>query len=141
MGILVFKTNRMVHIYDQEPDALIDLLLNAQSRRMDEQRAALLPGLNDQEQAQELLEKLESASSEGRGSRIDDALIDLLMRAQSQRMNEQRSELASDRNSSVESDPAAATTPEDDVSALVMRMQAGRFEEQRAHLNTQNENA
>ncbi|RCN26338.1 hypothetical protein ANCCAN_27936 [Ancylostoma caninum] len=70
---------------------------------MDEQRAALLPGLNDQEQAQELLEKLESASSEGRGSRIDDALIDLLMRAQSQRMNEQRSELASDRNSSVES--------------------------------------
>ncbi|EYC03252.1 hypothetical protein Y032_0095g2838 [Ancylostoma ceylanicum] len=135
------QTDSLITTTTEEPDALIDLLLNAQSRRMDEQRAALLPGLNDQEQAQELLEKLESASSEGRGSRIDDALIDLLMRAQSQRMNEQRSELASDRNSSVESDPAAATTPEDDVSALVMRMQAGRFEEQRAHLNTQNENA
>ncbi|VDK62571.1 unnamed protein product [Cylicostephanus goldi] len=83
-----------------------------------------------------------SASSEGRGSRVDDTLIDLLMRAQSQRMNEQRSELASVRKSSISSeDKATATTPEDDVSALVMRMQAGRFEEQRAHLHTQNENA
>ncbi|KAK6035312.1 hypothetical protein COOONC_27184 [Cooperia oncophora] len=129
----------MNNFFSEAPEALIDLLMNAQGRRMDEQRATLLPGLNSQEQAHELIEKLGSAAGEGSDSRIDDTLIDLLMRAQSQRMNEQRSELASDRKDSVDADSAAVTTPEDDVSALVMRMQAGRFEEQRAHLRTDND--
>ncbi|VDO19878.1 unnamed protein product [Heligmosomoides polygyrus] len=118
------------------PDALFELLMNAQARRMDEQRATLLPGLNNEEQAHELIEKLGSASVEGSDSRIDDTLIELLMRAQSQRMNEQRSELATERKSSLEIDSSGVSTAEDDVSALVMRMQAGRFEEQRAHLRT-----
>ncbi|KAK6760044.1 hypothetical protein RB195_021531 [Necator americanus] len=123
----------------QGPDALIELLLNAQSRRMDEQRAALLPGFNDEAQANQLLEKLESSSGENRGSKDEDNLIELLMRAQSQRMNEQRSELAPDPKNATEPDPPSST-PEDEVSSLVMRMQAGRFEDQRAHLQSQNEN-
>ncbi|WKY16386.1 hypothetical protein Q1695_001219 [Nippostrongylus brasiliensis] len=133
------QTDSLMMTQNEAPEALIDLLMNAQGRRMDEQRATLLPGLNNQEQAHELIEKLGSATGEGNDSRIDDTLIDLLMRAQSQRMNEQRSELAIDRKNSVDDDSPAVTTPEDDVSALVMRMQAGRFEEQRAHLKTEND--
>ncbi|ETN75702.1 hypothetical protein NECAME_03674 [Necator americanus] len=82
---------------------------------------------------------LRSSSGENRGSKDEDNLIELLMRAQSQRMNEQRSELAPDPKNATESDPPSST-PEDEVSSLVMRMQAGRFEDQRAHLQSQNEN-
>uniref|UniRef100_A0A7I4Z1K6 TPR_REGION domain-containing protein n=1 Tax=Haemonchus contortus TaxID=6289 RepID=A0A7I4Z1K6_HAECO len=131
------QTDSLMTTQNEAPEALIDLLMNAQGRRMDEQRATLLPGLNNQEQAHELIEKLGSATVEGSDSRIDDTLIDMLMRAQSHRMNEQRSELASDRKNSVDADLSAVTSPEDDVSALVMRMQSGRFEEQRAHLRTE----
>ncbi|VDO39000.1 unnamed protein product [Haemonchus placei] len=131
------QTDSLMTTQNEAPEALIDLLMNAQGRRMDEQRATLLPGLNNQEQAHELIEKLGSATGEGSDSRIDDTLIDMLMRAQSHRMNEQRSELASDRKNTVDADLSAVTTPQDDVSALVMRMQSCRFEEQRAYLRTE----
>uniref|UniRef100_A0A1I7XKN9 GAT domain-containing protein n=1 Tax=Heterorhabditis bacteriophora TaxID=37862 RepID=A0A1I7XKN9_HETBA len=115
--------------------------MNAQGRRMDEQRATLLPGLNSGGQAQEILEKLNGGStrSELEGANaIDEHLIELLIRVQSQRMNEQRSELAERQTENTETEQTQPVTiPEDDISALVMRMQAGRLEEQRAHLQPQ----
>ncbi|KJH50177.1 tetratricopeptide repeat protein [Dictyocaulus viviparus] len=126
------QTDSSVITPNESTEALIDLLMNAQGRRMNEQRAALLPGLKNKEQTQELIEKLGS-SDHSSDSRIDETLIDLLMSAQEQRMNDQRSDLVRDNENPIYSDSSTLTTPEEDLLAVVMRMQAGRLEEQRAH--------
>ncbi|CAD6185572.1 unnamed protein product [Caenorhabditis auriculariae] len=109
------------------PEALIDLLMNAQGRRMDEQRAALLPGLNENGQC--ILEKLNNKTVE----ELDGHLVEWLMRVQSERIDEQRSELPTPK-SECEIEEERNRKKEKDVTELVLRMQAGRLEDQRAHL-------
>ncbi|CAI4229824.1 unnamed protein product [Auanema sp. JU1783] len=120
------------------PEALIDLLMQVQGsgRRMDEQRATLLPGLS--QGGQEILDKLQHAPEKEKAN-IDDQLLELLVRAQSQRMNEQRSELGGrPKREDSEVDikrPPTIPDGEDEICALVLRMQAsGRLEEQRSSL-------
>lgn len=85
------------------PDALIDALMQAQGRRMDEQRADLFPfpGLQGNEDIINKIQEyicfnfhsfiyLRTAELEGG---IDEQLLEMVARAQGQRMNEQRSEL------------------------------------------------
>uniref|UniRef100_A0A914VS42 G-protein-signaling modulator 2 n=2 Tax=Plectus sambesii TaxID=2011161 RepID=A0A914VS42_9BILA len=62
---------------------------------------------------------------------LDEDFIDMLIRCQSTRIEEQRSELPSKKS--------APTVPEDDIFQLVLKMQAGRFEEQRAVLDSATE--
>lgn len=119
---------------DTEPDnsstdgseVLIDLILNAQERRMDDQRAPFLPGLNPNGQI--ILRRL---NTDPGNEELDDHLVEWLMRVQSQRLDEQRSELPPIKT---EGQEELDKKKEEDVTAIVMRMQAGRLEDQRAHL-------
>lgn len=119
---------------DTEPDnsstdgseVLIDLILNAQERRMDDQRAPFLPGLNPNGQI--ILRRL---NTDPGNEELDDHLVEWLMRVQSQRLDEQRSELPPIKP---EGQEELDKKKEEDVTAIVMRMQAGRLEDQRAHL-------
>ncbi|KAJ1349433.1 hypothetical protein KIN20_005006 [Parelaphostrongylus tenuis] len=122
----------------QARESLIDLLMDTQGRRMDEQRATLLPGLTNKKQTLELVEKLGAASDEGNDAKVDEALIDLLMNAQRQRMDDQRTDLTVNNNTPVVCGSLEDYSAEDDLSEMVMRMQAGRLEDQRAHLKTSN---
>ncbi|GMT33722.1 hypothetical protein PFISCL1PPCAC_25019, partial [Pristionchus fissidentatus] len=117
------------------PEAIMDMIMSMQGRRMEEQRATLLPGLSDQR----ILEKLrdEPRSAMEGSAEIDDHLYELVINAQKGRIEDQRSELGGRRASeSVAQDAARRpmTIPEDDISELVARMQAGRMDEQRAVL-------
>ncbi|CAI5454570.1 unnamed protein product [Caenorhabditis angaria] len=154
------KTRRQA---DTEPDnsstdgseVLIDLLLNAQGRRMEDQRAPFLPGLN--EHGQLILRRLNTENST---DELDSHLVEWLMRVQSQRLDDQRSELPKalrqdgvhplsfrqssppKAGSSSAPSTSAASSPlpknkakeEEDVTNIVLRMQVGRLEDQRAHL-------
>uniref|UniRef100_A0A8R1DQF6 Uncharacterized protein n=1 Tax=Caenorhabditis japonica TaxID=281687 RepID=A0A8R1DQF6_CAEJA len=127
---------------DTEPDnsstdgseVLIDLLLNAQGRRMEDQRAPFLPGLN--ENGQIILRRL---NTNPESEELDEHLVEWLMRVQSQRLDEQRSELPPIKAPGQEE---AEKKKEEDVTDIVLRMQAGRLEDQRAHLpSTSSSNA
>lgn len=68
---------------------------------------------------------------------VDEHLYEVVLQAQRERIEEQRSELGGrhkedDINEAEEDLPL--TIPEDDISDLVRRMQIGRIEEQRAAL-------
>ncbi|PNF40799.1 G-protein-signaling modulator 2 [Cryptotermes secundus] len=73
-------------------DDLLDLIAGMQSKRMDEQRVALphLPGLHPPAQSQ-VLQRLSVAGLGGDGSTTpDDTFLEMLMRCQSGRMEDQR---------------------------------------------------
>lgn len=150
-------------------NALLEMIADFQSERMDEQRA-LLPGLkrislnnaavrpggaigigavDDQIQAQQ------PPPADGIGTPPDDAFLDMLMRCQGSRIEEQRSELptpnitmdaeAGDRRAATAGNPnSGATVPDEDFFSLIMRLQGGRMEDQRAtvplHSNNNNNN-
>lgn len=137
-------------------NALLEMIADLQSERMDEQRA-VLPGLiaSPQNQAQRRQRSpiLPQASSTGnRAAAPDDAFIDMLMRCQGSRLEEQRSELPRpgvtydaeqgeppnnnqrnfvNNNTRVQNN-AGATVPDEDFFSLIMRVQGGRMEDQRA---------
>lgn len=90
-------------------------------------------------------------SNAARGSAPDDAFIDMLMRCQGSRLEEQRSELPrpgvtfdaeqgeppnNNRRNCVNHNTVAAnagaTVPDEDFFSLIMRVQGGRMEDQRA---------
>ncbi|XP_065160523.1 G-protein-signaling modulator 2 [Atheta coriaria] len=115
------------------PGDLLDMIVGMQSKRMDEQRAALpiLPGL----QIGSLQQLAESRSN----SIPDDNFLEQLARCQSSRLDDQRSQLPSAPMVDAESEappPAAsrgATVPDEDFFSLIMRFQSsGRMDDQRA---------
>lgn len=148
-------------------NALLEMIADFQSERMDEQRA-LLPGLkrislnnaavrpgaatvslgavDGQVQAQQ------PAPADGIGTPPDDAFLDMLMRCQGSRIEEQRSELptpnitmdaeAGDRRAAATAgNPnSGATVPDEDFFSLIMRLQGGRMEDQRATVPLHNNN-
>ncbi|VDM38118.1 unnamed protein product [Toxocara canis] len=105
---------------------MLDLIESLQGRRMEEQRAHLsvnaesvsVPRANSVEpkESSDEVRKTERSRSEDAHS-----LYEMLIRSQSDRLEEQRSELPS-------------TIPDEDISQIVITMQKGRIEAQRAHL-------
>ncbi|XP_053675439.1 G-protein-signaling modulator 2 [Anopheles nili] len=136
-------------------NVLLEMIAHFQSERMDEQRA-LLPGLKRISLGNANISRPTNNNESGTGSTTpedpvaigtppDDAFLDMLMRCQGSRIEEQRSELptpnitldaeASDNRavapSSVTSN-SGATVPDEDFFSLIMRLQGGRMEDQRA---------
>ncbi|XP_062546647.1 G-protein-signaling modulator 2 [Armigeres subalbatus] len=148
-------------------NALLEMIADFQSERMDEQRA-LLPGLKrislnnatNRPGTNAGADGLPSAqqppqlppSSDGIGTPPDDAFLDMLMRCQGSRIEEQRSELPTpnitmdaeaggDRRAPAVGNPnSGATVPDEDFFSLIMRLQGGRMEDQRATVPLHNNN-
>uniref|UniRef100_A0A0A9YDJ9 G-protein-signaling modulator 2 n=1 Tax=Lygus hesperus TaxID=30085 RepID=A0A0A9YDJ9_LYGHE len=95
-------------------DELLDLIVGMQSKRMDEQRVELphLPGLCPPGGG--------GGGSTNNLAGPDDGFIEMLMRCQSERLEDQRSTLP------------GPTVPDEDFFSLIMRLQSGRMEDQRA---------
>lgn len=142
-------------------NALLEMIADLQSERMDEQRAQLpttLPGLvpspQNQNTRRNLINNQQSTarntnSTSGGEPAPDDAFLDMLMRCQGSRLEEQRSELPrtnvtldmeqgeppnNNRRNCVNNNTnnAGATVPDEDFFSLIMRVQGGRMEDQRA---------
>lgn len=134
-------------------NALLEMIADLQSERMDEQRAQLpqLPGLIASPQNQQTRRNLMTSQAQAASRREpapDDAFLDMLMRCQSSRLEEQRSELPrptathdmeqgeppnnNRRNCINHNVNAGATVPDEDFFSLIMRVQGGRMEDQRA---------
>jgi hypothetical protein len=64
----------------------------------------------------------------------DDTFLEMLMRCQGSRLEDQRSSLPGDMNSDTNPRP---TVPDEDFFSLIMRLQSGRMEDQRATVPAQ----
>ncbi|PNF40797.1 G-protein-signaling modulator 2 [Cryptotermes secundus] len=122
-------------------DDLLDLIAGMQSKRMDEQRVALphLPGLHPPAQSQ-VLQRLSVAGLGGDGSTTpDDTFLEMLMRCQGSRLEDQRSSLPGDMDPDTDQRPSTRgpTVPDEDFFSLIMRLQSGRMEDQRATVPAQ----
>lgn len=142
-------------------NALLEMIADLQSERMDEQRAQL-PGLVPSPQNQSTRRNLNLMNAHQSTSRQtgngepapDDAFLDMLMRCQGSRLEEQRSELPrtnvtldmeqgeppnNNRRNCVNhnTNNAGATVPDEDFFSLIMRVQGGRMEDQRAAVSIQ----
>ncbi|CAD5215251.1 unnamed protein product [Bursaphelenchus xylophilus] len=108
----------------KNPEDILDLIMNMQGRRMDEQRAdPILPGLSGRD------EYLKSLSEQNDGA-MSERLYEIIMERQSHRLDDQRSELGGRPKS-------CSDLPElpHDMSELVITMSSRRLEDQRASLN------
>lgn len=126
------------------------MIADLQCERMDEQRAQL-PGLvNHNRNGGSLNSRPPAPFPRGRMASEpapDDAFLDMLMRCQGSRLEEQRSELPrpnvtsdaeqiepsnANRRTGGANNNAGATVPDEDFFSLIMRVQGGRMEDQRA---------
>lgn len=131
-------------------NALLEMIADLQSERMDEQRA-MLPGLIPSPRNMQQRRERSPILPQGAAREPDDAFIDMLMRCQGSRLEEQRSELPrpgvtfdveqgeppnNNRRNCVNHNTVAAnagaTVPDEDFFSLIMRVQGGRMEDQRA---------
>lgn len=147
-------------------NALLEMIADLQSERMDEQRAQL-PGLVASPQNLHQRRMMAAAPinsqptiANPRGTSTatttttnepapDEAFLDMLMRCQGTRLEEQRSELPrpnvtqdveqgelpnNNRRGCINANTnnAGATVPDEDFFSLIMRVQGGRMEDQRA---------
>lgn len=127
----------------QHPNQLLEMIADLQGERMDGQRAALAaPGLNNSTGGAAGGVANAPQPKRDRKGEPDDAFLDMLMRCQGSRLEEQRSELPKpnamldvesagpgpERKSSV----IGATVPDEDFFSLISRVQGGRMEDQRA---------
>lgn len=148
-------------------NALIEMIADLQSERMDEQRAqlpGLVPSPQNLHQRRNIGAPINSQPtvSNPRGASTpttrnepapDDAFLDMLMRSQGSRLEEQRSELPrpnvtqdveqgeppnNNRRGCINANTnnAGATVPDEDFFSLIMRVQGGRMEDQRAAVRT-----
>lgn len=137
---LVMNNQQNILPKENNRNQLLDMISDLQSERMDEQRAAL-PGLIGNHQATAAVAAAAAQpkrSAVGGKAEPDDAFLDMLMRCQGTRLEEQRSELPKpnamldaegpERKSSV----IGATVPDEDFFSLISRVQGGRMEDQRA---------
>lgn len=145
------QQNNQQNILPKEPNnrnQLLEMIADLQGERMDEQRAALAaPGLRGNgTAAAAAVAAVDGAAGVGqpkrggrKGGEPDDAFLDMLMRCQGSRLEEQRSELpkpsalldaesGQERKNSV----IGATVPDEDFFSLISRVQGGRMEDQRA---------
>ncbi|XP_075990512.1 G-protein-signaling modulator pins isoform X2 [Anticarsia gemmatalis] len=110
-------------------DAMLDMITDLQSSRMDSQRAELRPV------AKPKLKETKGTSLPGlrhqhtTSSKPEDDFLDMIARVQGSRLEDQRSELPRPKPAGP---PRSQTVPDDDFFAQLMRMQSGRMEDQRA---------
>ncbi|XP_061707848.1 G-protein-signaling modulator 2 [Cydia pomonella] len=113
-------------------DAMLDMITDKQSERMDSQRAELRPA------PKKLSIENKGASLPGlrpqqtTSTKPEDDFLDMLARVQGSRLEDQRSELPPPKP-----EERPKTVPDDDFFALLMRAQAGRMEDQRATIPLQ----
>ncbi|XP_055638854.1 G-protein-signaling modulator 2 [Toxorhynchites rutilus septentrionalis] len=155
--------NSNAAVAKENRNALLEMIADFQAERMDEQRA-LLPGLKriSLNNANNVLNHPTNASnsslnqeqdppqSDGIGTPPDDAFLDMLMRCQGSRIEEQRSELptpnitmdaeVNERRAVAGNPNSGATVPDEDFFSLIMRLQGGRMEDQRATVPLNNNN-
>lgn len=104
-----------VHNNGELAEDLLDLIAGMQSKRMDEQRVELphLPGLCP-------------PGAGGEAGAPDEGFLELLVRCQGARLEDQRS------TPPVPATGTGSTVPDEDFFSLIMRLQSGRMEDQRA---------
>lgn len=119
--------------------ALLEMIADLQSERMDEQRCSLLPGLKGSP-----LNNIVTSEASGNKTEPDEPFFDMLMRCQGSRIEEQRSELPKSNivmdaengdAGNTRRSPGGTNTntlPDEDFFSLIMRVQGGRMEDQRA---------
>lgn len=123
------------------------MIADLQSERMNEQRCSLLPGLKrtslNNSAADQAEASVAASGVEKNTGEPDDAFLDMLVRCQGSRLEEQRSELPKTNLLDVENGEAAntrnnpaanstSTLPEEDLFSFIMRFQSGRMDDQRA---------
>lgn len=154
------NSNAAAAVVKENRNALLEMIADFQSERMDEQRA-LLPGLKRisltnnaaarpsvETTADGVIPAVPAQPLGGQdgvgitGTPPDDAFLDMLMRCQGSRIEEQRSELptpnitmdaeAGNERRTASNSNSGATVPDEDFFSLIMRLQGGRMEDQRA---------
>lgn len=161
------SNNATAAVVKENRNALLEMIADFQSERMDEQRA-LLPGLKrislTNSSARPNVEATAATTADGIipavpdqpmgqdgvGTPPDDAFLDMLMRCQGSRIEEQRSELptpnitmdaeAGGERRVAGNSNSGATVPDEDFFSLIMRLQGGRMEDQRATVPLNNSN-
>lgn len=120
---------------------LLEMIADLQGERMDGQRAALAaPGLGGNGNGLDDGAAAAVPAQPKRKGEPDDAFLDMLMRCQGSRLEEQRSELpkpgamldAEGGQETRKSSVIGATVPDEDFFSLISRVQGGRMEDQRA---------
>ncbi|XP_053623994.1 G-protein-signaling modulator 2 [Plodia interpunctella] len=112
-------------------DAMLDMITDLQSERIDSQRAELRP-------AKKLSKESKGTSLPGLRhqqstcTKPEDDFLEMIARVQGSRLEDQRSELPRPKP-----EERPKTVPDDDFFALLMRAQAGRMEDQRATIPLQ----
>lgn len=137
-------TQQNNNVKDQKK--LLEMIADFQTERMEEQRCELLPGFKRSDKSPGPPQLTEASASTNKPE-PDEPFFDMLMRCQSSRYDEQRSELPknsviqdseqpNDNNNvmPVRNEPARnrTTLPDEDFFSLIMRVQGGRMEDQRA---------
>lgn len=118
---------------------LLEMIADLQGERMDGQRAALASNSAVVDGSAAAVAGGAAVPKRDRKGEPDDAFLEMLMRCQGSRLEEQRSELPKpnamldpesgpQRKSSV----IGATVPDEDFFSLISRVQGGRMEDQRA---------
>lgn len=125
---------------NKDSKQLLEMIADFQSERMDEQRCELLPGWkSNKSPAPPIVGPIGGNKAEP-----EEPFLDMLMRCQGSRYDEQRSELP--KNNIVhdaETNEASSvpvrnqpnprsTLPDEDFFSLILRVQGGRMEDQRA---------
>lgn len=137
------QQNNNLHLKDQK--RLLEMIADFQSERMDEQRCELLPGFKRSDKSPAPPSIVDTTTNTNKPE-PDEPFFDMLMRCQSSRYDEQRSELPKNsvvhdseqpndnNNVQVRSEGARnrTTLPDEDFFSLIMRVQGGRMEDQRA---------
>ncbi|XP_021194680.2 G-protein-signaling modulator 2 [Helicoverpa armigera] len=127
-------------------DAMLDMINNLQSERMDSQRAELRPA-----QKKPNKEPAPGTSLPGlrpqhtTRTKPEDDFLEMIARVQGSRLEDQRTELPRQRTEQAKPRPrpeqpqqqqqrAKGTVPDDDFFMLLMKAQGGRMEDQRASI-------
>ncbi|KAJ0183591.1 hypothetical protein K1T71_000014 [Dendrolimus kikuchii] len=110
-------------------EAMLEMITNLQSERMDLQRAELRPPPTKPSKGASLpgLRPQQTTST-----KPEDDFLEMIARVQGSRLEDQRSELPRPKP-----EESSRTVPDDDFFALLMRAQAGRMEDQRATIPLQ----
>uniref|UniRef100_A0A7M5U0N6 Uncharacterized protein n=1 Tax=Clytia hemisphaerica TaxID=252671 RepID=A0A7M5U0N6_9CNID len=115
---------------EHSKEGFMDLVARLQGDRMDEQRCSLpeLPGLVT-EAKKKLIENQKQQQQQKPNQEVpDDAFLDMLMRCQASRINDQRVEFPPI--------PRGPTVPDEDFFNLIARLQSKRIDTQRVSFDT-----
>lgn len=120
----------------ENKNALLEMVADLQAERMDEQRA-MLPGLKDTDILPKPTPNTTTTNDSGASNDTSEEFLDMLVRCQSTRLEDQRSELPKpnvvmDVESREQAPVTNSATIDEDFFSLIMKVQSGRMEDQRA---------